>query len=72
MTSVIVVGTPEKVCEFSNAMITAGYFINVLKKTKNNSAYIVVYGSTAPSPPTFLLMENGNEILLETGGRILL
>lgn len=72
MTSVVVVGTPEKVSEFANAMVTAGYYINIIKKTKNNSAYIVIYNTSGPIATPFLLMENGNKILLETGGRIIL
>lgn len=72
MTSVVVVGTPEKVAEFGNAMVSSGYFIIRIKKTKNNSAYLVVYGNSSPAPLGFVLMENGNQILLESGGRILL
>jgi hypothetical protein len=72
MTSVIVVGTPEKVSEFANAMVVGGYYINIIKKTKNNAAYIVIYDTAAPFVAPFSLMENGHKILLESGGRIIL
>lgn len=70
MNVVVVVGTPEKVAIFANAMAGAGNYINSIKKTKNNASYIVIYGGAMPSG--FLLMEDGAYLLLESGGKILL
>jgi hypothetical protein len=70
MNVVVVVGTPEKVAEFANAMAGVGNYINHIKKTKSNASYIVIYGGAMPFG--FLLMEDGSSLLLESGGKILL
>jgi hypothetical protein len=66
-----VVGDPEKVCSFISSLISGGFSINNVKKTKNNATYLIVY-SSGISPFNYLLMEDGNYLLLEDGGKIIL
>lgn len=72
MTLVTIVGEPDSVCSFLNTIIGSGNDITLLKKTKNNSTYIVGYESTAPVVNSFLLMEDGSRLLLESGDKIIL
>jgi len=71
MSIVTVVGDPEKVCGAIDSLITAGNTINVVKKTKNNASYIIDYTSSAPTS-SFLTMEDGSFLLLESGDKIIL
>ena len=44
MTSIIIAGSPDMVAAEISAIIALGNNIYVVKKTKGNSEYIVVYG----------------------------
>jgi len=71
MNSTVVVGDPEKVCSFISTLISNGFFVYDLKKTKNNATYAITYSNVAPGG-SYLLMESGNYLLLENGGFIIL
>lgn len=71
MTSITVNGDPEAVCSFLSSIVAAGNEINILKKTKNNSEYIVIYSATSGGGDAILL-ESGDYLLLESGDHILL
>jgi hypothetical protein len=70
MNAISVKGDPEAVSSFLQSIINAGNNINVLKLTKNNSEYVVVYSGI--SVGSRILLENGDYLLLESGDKILL
>lgn len=72
MNIVTVVGDPEKVCDFVGSLITAGNEITLLQKTRNNATYIIQYGTSGPVVTSYLLMEDGSFLLLESGDKIIL
>jgi hypothetical protein len=72
MTFVTVLGDPDKLSSFLNSIVVAGNDITLCKKTQNHSTYIVGYASTGPVVNTYILMESGDFLLLESGDKIIL
>jgi len=72
MSVVTIVGDPDKVSDTLNALIVSGASINIVKKTKNNSTYIVDYSTFVPPSNFYLLKEDGSYLLLESGDKIIL
>ena len=70
MSSLKIVGDPDKVCSELSILIAAGNSILAVKKTTNNATYIVDY--IFGPMPSYLLMEDGFYLLLETNDKILL
>lgn len=72
MNFVTVLGEPDSVASFINSLVNAGNYVDIVRLTKSNSAYIVGYSATGPVATQYLLMEDGSFLLLESGDRILL
>lgn len=72
MSVVTIVGDPDKVSNTLNSLIAGGATINIVKKTKNNSTYIVEYSTFVPPTNFYLLLESGDYLLLESGDKIIL
>jgi hypothetical protein len=72
MSVVTIVGDPDKVCATLDSLISSGASINIVKKTKNNSTYIVEYSTFVPPTEFYLLKEDGSYLLLESGDKIIL
>jgi len=70
VTVVHLLGDPETVCGFIDAIIALGNDILSITKTKNSSHYVVIFDGV--SLFSFLLMENGSYLLEENGGRFIL
>jgi len=64
MNIVAIVGDPDKVCDFLGTMVSSGYHIDIVKKTKNNATYIVGY--SAATAGEFLLLEDGSYPILRS------
>jgi len=72
MTSISLVGSPEAICLLLDNIILSGNEILTVTKTKNGSTYIVTYAPPGPVPAFFLLKEDGDYLLLESGDKIIL
>ena len=70
MTTVTVLGDPERLAAFLDGLVLGGNDIRSLRLTRNKATYIVVFESSGPL--SFLLREDGSFLLLENGDKIIL
>jgi hypothetical protein len=71
MDFVTVLGDPDRVCGFVQALSNSGKEIFVVRKTQFNATYIVGYSDGAGAS-SFILMQSGDYLLLQSGDKIIL
>lgn len=72
MTFITVLGDPERLRDFLEDIIAAGNDISILRLTRSKATYIVGFTSTGPVLNNYLLLQNGSNLLLQNGDRIIL
>jgi hypothetical protein len=72
MTFITVLGDPESLAVFLQAIVDAGNNIDIVQKTWHRARYVVAFSPSGPVVNNYLLMEDGSYLLLENGDRIIL